>query len=61
VNLSGLPGLSIPCGLAEGLPVGLHLVGPAFSENLLLGAGHALELALAFDPAPPRLAAGVGS
>jgi aspartyl-tRNA(Asn)/glutamyl-tRNA(Gln) amidotransferase subunit A len=55
VNLAGLPGLSIPCGLSDGLPVGLQLVGPAFSENTLLAAGHALEHALAFDPAPPRL------
>jgi aspartyl-tRNA(Asn)/glutamyl-tRNA(Gln) amidotransferase subunit A len=56
VNLAGLPGLSIPCGLSDGLPVGLQLVGPAFSENTLLAAGHALEHAFAFDPAPPRLA-----
>jgi aspartyl-tRNA(Asn)/glutamyl-tRNA(Gln) amidotransferase subunit A len=55
VNLAGLPGLSIPCGLSEGLPVGLQLIGPAFSENTLLAAGHALEGALAFDPVPTRL------
>ena len=56
VNLAGLPGLSIPSGLSEGLPVGLQLIGPAFSENALLAAGHALEGAFAFDPVPPRLA-----
>jgi aspartyl-tRNA(Asn)/glutamyl-tRNA(Gln) amidotransferase subunit A len=55
-NLAGLPGLSIPCGLDAGLPVGLQLVGPAFSENRLLAAGHALETAIGFDPVPPRLA-----
>jgi aspartyl-tRNA(Asn)/glutamyl-tRNA(Gln) amidotransferase subunit A len=55
-NLAGLPGLNIPCGLSEGLPVGLQLVGPQFSENALFRAGHALERALAFDPVPPRLA-----
>ena len=49
-NLAGLPGLSLPCGLSEGLPVGLQLLGPAFSENRLLAAGHALEQALAFVP-----------
>jgi aspartyl-tRNA(Asn)/glutamyl-tRNA(Gln) amidotransferase subunit A len=59
-NLAGLPGLSIPCGLDDGLPVGLQLVGPAFSENRLLAAGHALETALGFDPVPPRLASEVG-
>jgi aspartyl-tRNA(Asn)/glutamyl-tRNA(Gln) amidotransferase subunit A len=57
-NMAGLPGLSIPCGLSEGLPVGLQLIGPQFSENTLFRAGHALERALAFDPVPPRLGGG---
>src|SRR5207253_4042436 len=39
--MAGLPGLSIPCGLSEGLPVGLQLVGPQFSENALFRIGHA--------------------
>jgi aspartyl-tRNA(Asn)/glutamyl-tRNA(Gln) amidotransferase subunit A len=55
-NMAGLPGLSIPCGLSDGLPVGLQLIGPQFSENALFRAGHALEKALEFDPVPPRLA-----
>src|SRR6266511_1765157 len=55
-NMAGLPGLSIPCGLSEGLPVGLQLIGPQFSENLLFRAGHALERALGFDFVPRRLA-----
>jgi aspartyl-tRNA(Asn)/glutamyl-tRNA(Gln) amidotransferase subunit A len=54
-NMAGLPGLSIPCGLSEGLPVGLQLIGPQFSENLLFRAGHALERALDFDFVPERL------
>ncbi len=53
--LAGLPGLSIPCGLSEGLPVGLQLIGPQFSENRLFAAGHALERALGFDTVPERL------
>ena len=53
--MAGLPGLSVPCGLSEGLPVGLQLVGPQFSENTLFRAGHALEQALGFDPVPERL------
>ena len=52
--LAGLPGLSIPCGLAEGLPVGVQLIGPQFGENLLFRVGHALEQALAFDTVPAR-------
>ena len=55
--MAGLPGLNIPCGLSEGLPVGLQLIGPQFSENTLFRAGHALEQAVGFDPVPTRLAA----
>jgi aspartyl-tRNA(Asn)/glutamyl-tRNA(Gln) amidotransferase subunit A len=54
-NMAGLPGLSIPCGLSEGLPVGLQLIGPQFSENTLFDTGHALERAIDFDPVPERL------
>ncbi len=53
--VAGLPGLSIPCGLSGGLPVGLQLVGAQFSENTLFRAGHALERALGFDTVPERL------
>ena len=54
-NMAGLPGLSIPCGLSQGLPVGFQLIGPQFSENLLFRAGHALEQAIGFDYVPERL------
>jgi aspartyl-tRNA(Asn)/glutamyl-tRNA(Gln) amidotransferase subunit A len=53
--IAGLPGLNIPCGLSQGLPVGLQLVGPQFSENTLFQTGHALERALGFDTVPERL------
>jgi aspartyl-tRNA(Asn)/glutamyl-tRNA(Gln) amidotransferase subunit A len=53
--VAGLPGLSIPCGLSEGLPVGLQLIGPQLSENTLFRAAHALERALEFDFVPERL------
>src|SRR5215208_2372225 len=54
-NMAGLPSLSIPCGLSEALPVGLQLVGPQLSENMLFRVGHALERAIGFDTTPERL------
>ena len=39
-NLAGLPGLSAPCGLVDGLPVGLHLVGPHWAEEAILRTAH---------------------
>jgi len=53
--LAGLPGLNLPCGLSDGLPVGLQLIGPQFAENRVFRAAHALERALGFDPVPTRL------
>ncbi len=53
--LAGLPGLSIPSGLSEGLPVGLQLIGRQFGENTLFRTGHALEQAVGFDGVPERL------
>src|SRR5204862_199040 len=55
--MAGLPGLSIPCGLSEGLPVGLQLVSPQLGENTLFRVGHVLERALEFDVVPERLRA----
>jgi aspartyl-tRNA(Asn)/glutamyl-tRNA(Gln) amidotransferase subunit A len=53
--LAGLPGLSVPCGFSEGLPVGIQLIGPQLSENTLFRTGHALERALDLDLVPERL------
>jgi aspartyl-tRNA(Asn)/glutamyl-tRNA(Gln) amidotransferase subunit A len=55
MSLAGIPAISIPCGLSGGLPVGLQLAGPAFSENRLLDAAHALEQALGFDGSAARV------
>ena len=44
VNIAGLPGLSMPCAAAsDGMPVGMQLIGPAFSEPLLYRVGYAYE------------------
>jgi aspartyl-tRNA(Asn)/glutamyl-tRNA(Gln) amidotransferase subunit A len=57
MSLAGIPAISIPCGLSgqglgpggAGLPVGFQVVGPAFSENRIMQAAHALEAAIGFD------------
>lgn len=43
VSLAGVPAISIPCGLADGMPVGLQLIGRAFDEATVLRAAHAFE------------------
>jgi aspartyl-tRNA(Asn)/glutamyl-tRNA(Gln) amidotransferase subunit A len=53
-NLAGLPGISLPCGFIDGLPVGLQLVGPHFSEAKLLNAGHAYQRATDWHLKSPR-------
>jgi aspartyl-tRNA(Asn)/glutamyl-tRNA(Gln) amidotransferase subunit A len=45
VNLAGLPGMSIPCGFAGGLPVGLQLIGNYFAEGRLLNVAHRYQQA----------------
>jgi aspartyl-tRNA(Asn)/glutamyl-tRNA(Gln) amidotransferase subunit A len=52
-NLAGLPGMSIPCGLADGLPVGLQLIGNYFAEARLLQAAHQYQLATNFHTLAP--------
>jgi aspartyl-tRNA(Asn)/glutamyl-tRNA(Gln) amidotransferase subunit A len=55
MSLAGIPAISIPCGLSAGLPVGLQLAGPAFSENRLLDVSYALEQTFAFDGSAARV------
>jgi aspartyl-tRNA(Asn)/glutamyl-tRNA(Gln) amidotransferase subunit A len=43
VNLAGIPGISVPCGFSNGLPVGLQFVAPMFAETALLRAGGSVE------------------
>jgi len=44
-NLAGLPAISVPCGFVQGLPVGLQIVGPHFSEARVLATAHAFQCA----------------
>ena len=55
VNIAGLPGLSVPCGFSDGLPVGMQLIGPHFSEDTLLRTAHAYEAATEWSSARPTL------
>ena len=53
VNLAALPGISVPAGFSAGMPVGLQIIGPHFSERGMLNAAHAIEQKLALDLVPP--------
>jgi len=57
MSLAGIPAISIPNGLSEGLPTGFQMAGPAFSENRILDAAFALEQAIGFDHSGARSAA----
>jgi aspartyl-tRNA(Asn)/glutamyl-tRNA(Gln) amidotransferase subunit A len=52
--LAGIPAISIPNGLVDGLPTSFQIAGPAFSENRILAAAHALEQAIGFDGSAAR-------
>ena len=58
VNLAGLPGMSVPCGFAGGLPVGLQLIGNYFAEARLLNVAHQYQVATDWHRRPSPLAAG---
>lgn len=51
-NLAGIPAVSLPVGLSDGLPVGLHIMAPMRGEATMLRAARALEADIAFDPTP---------
>jgi aspartyl-tRNA(Asn)/glutamyl-tRNA(Gln) amidotransferase subunit A len=53
-NLAGLPGLSLPCGYVDGLPMGLQLIGPHFSEAKLLNAAHRFQQTTDWHSHSPR-------
>ncbi len=55
-SLAGIPGISVPAGLsAEGLPLGLQVLGPAFDEATMLRVAAALEQAAGFTATPPQM------
>jgi len=56
VNIAGLPGVSVPCGLSDGLPVGLQVIGRAFDEATVLRVADAYERAAGFAQLRPPTA-----
>jgi aspartyl-tRNA(Asn)/glutamyl-tRNA(Gln) amidotransferase subunit A len=55
-NLAGIPGISVPCGMSSGgLPIGLQIMGPHFSEDRLLQAAYHFEQNTAFHQQRPEL------
>ncbi|MBY6023397.1 Asp-tRNA(Asn)/Glu-tRNA(Gln) amidotransferase GatCAB subunit A [Priestia aryabhattai] len=55
VNLAGVPGISVPCGLANGLPLGLQIIGKHFDESTIYRVAHAFEQATEHHKAKPAL------
>ena len=55
VNLAGIPAISIPCGFADGMPIGLQLIGKALDESTVLRAAHAYEQHTEFHKERPQL------
>jgi aspartyl-tRNA(Asn)/glutamyl-tRNA(Gln) amidotransferase subunit A len=55
VNIAGLPAMSVPCGFAEGLPVGMQLIGPRLSEETLLRVAYAYQQATEWHKARPPI------
>ena len=53
-NLAGLPGISVPCGMVDDMPVGLHLVGAHFGEETLLNCAHQYEQRTDWNDACPE-------
>jgi aspartyl-tRNA(Asn)/glutamyl-tRNA(Gln) amidotransferase subunit A len=58
VNIAGLPGISVPCGLSDGLPVGLQVIGRAFDEETVLRVADAYERVAGFGDLRPPTARG---
>jgi aspartyl-tRNA(Asn)/glutamyl-tRNA(Gln) amidotransferase subunit A len=50
VNLAGLPGISVPCGFADGMPVGMQLIGKPLDEETVLRAAYTFEQATISTP-----------
>ena len=57
VNIAGLPGMSVPCGFENGLPIGLQIIAKPFDESTMLRAGHAYQQATGWHRRHPLTSA----
>lgn len=58
VSLAGVPAISVPCGMSNGLPIGLQIIGKAFDESNVLRVAHAFEQSTAYHKMHPQLTEG---
>jgi aspartyl-tRNA(Asn)/glutamyl-tRNA(Gln) amidotransferase subunit A len=55
INIAGLPAISIPAGFADGLPIGMQIIGKPFSEETILKIAHAYERATEWHKKRPAI------
>ena len=55
LNLAGVCGISVPCGFADEMPVGLQIIGPALGESTILRVAHQYEQATGWHKQKPAL------
>jgi aspartyl-tRNA(Asn)/glutamyl-tRNA(Gln) amidotransferase subunit A len=55
INIAGLPAISIPAGFANGLPIGLQIIGKPFAEETILQIAHADEQAAGWWKQRPNI------
>lgn len=60
-NMAGIPGVALPCGFSDGLPVSMQVLGPAFAEDTILRVAHAYEQAESWHTVKPPALARSGS
>jgi aspartyl-tRNA(Asn)/glutamyl-tRNA(Gln) amidotransferase subunit A len=60
-NMAGIPGVAVPCGFSDGLPVSLQVLGPAFAEDTILRVAHAYEQAESWHTVKPPMIANADS
>ena len=54
-NIAGIPGISVPCGMSESLPVGLQIMGPAMGEETMFHIAYAYEQATEWHNMRPQI------